>query len=42
VQNARDLTAARMDVFQPVHDRYELILSFNLLQRFYFPADIRG
>lgn len=29
-----------MDVLQPVHDRYELILSFSLLQRFCFPADI--
>jgi hypothetical protein len=25
---------------QPVHDRYELILLFNLQQRFYLPADI--
>jgi hypothetical protein len=28
-----------MDVFQPIPGRYELILSFNLLQRNYFPAD---
>jgi hypothetical protein len=29
-----------MDVFRPIPGRYELILSFNLLQRHYFPADI--
>jgi hypothetical protein len=28
-----------MDVFQPIEGRYELILSFNLLQRNYFPPD---
>ncbi len=28
-----------LDVFQPLPGRYELILSFNLLQRNYFPAD---
>lgn len=29
-----------MDVFQPIPGRYELILSFNLLQRNYFPPDL--
>jgi hypothetical protein len=29
-----------MDVFRPIPGRYELILSFNLLQRHYFPVDI--
>jgi len=29
-----------MDVFQPVPGRYDLILSFNLLQRNYFPSDV--
>jgi len=29
-----------MDVFQPVPGRYDLILSFNLLQRNYFPPDV--
>jgi hypothetical protein len=29
----------KMDVFEPIAGRYDLILSFNLLQRSYFPAD---
>jgi hypothetical protein len=29
-----------MDVFQPLPGRYDLILSFNLLQRNYFPPDV--
>ncbi len=29
-----------MDIFQPIAGQFDLILSFNLLQRNYFPADI--
>ena len=36
----RVVSLQEIDVFQSIPGRYELILSFNLLQRFYFPADI--
>jgi phosphoribosylcarboxyaminoimidazole (NCAIR) mutase len=37
---ARRIVQVReMDVFQPIPGRYDLILSFNLLHRNYFPAD---
>jgi hypothetical protein len=29
-----------MDIFEPIAGRYELILSFNLLQRNYFPPEV--
>lgn len=34
------LRLQEMDVFQPIPGRYELILSFNLLQRNYFPPEV--
>jgi hypothetical protein len=35
----RILQLREMDIFQPIPGRYDLILSFNLLHRNYFPAD---
>ena len=37
--SAGRMRPARMDVFGPIEGTYDLILSFNLLQRNYFPAD---
>jgi len=34
------LRLQEMDVFQPIPGRYDLILSFNLLQRNYFPPEV--
>ena len=36
----RPLRAEVMNVFSPVNGQYDLILSFNLLQRNYFPTDV--
>lgn len=36
---AGSVTVRRMDVFKPIQDRFDIIISFNLLQRNYFPLE---